>query len=202
MNNFDWKDNDPFMPDLKTADDYRNYIKAGGLALVESRIENVFSVKLCLLKEKISRLVSVEEGDPFLANVLWTSILVDTRAFFLESGRHPRNATLQNVYRARKREDLAEAIDKKFDVKVIEDESIRDIIKSWVDKRVVHMDWLWDDREVLITKQMEDLIYGNGMKSLREVLLEIIEEYDEFVVEFGKNTREQIDLFLEATTGT
>lgn len=189
------------MPNLKTAEDFRDYLKVGGIGIIEARIERAFSARLLELKEKITRLIAVEQADPFHENLLLTSILVDTRALFLESDRLQRNATLQNVYRARGMEERAYAIDSIFNEKVLHERSMKDIIKAWVDKRVVHMDWLWDDDEALIFDQIEALVFGSRIKSLFEVLLQLIEEYEALVAHFGKDIQEQLEKVLLAMTG-
>lgn len=201
MKDLGWQENNPFMPDLKTAEDCRNFITAGGLGMVEARIERAFSARFVDLKEKINRLAAEQRWDTFEANLLLTSILVDTRALFLESDRQKRNATLQNVYRARRMDVRADAIDAIFNENKIQGQSLKNIIKSWVDKRVVHIDWLWSEEEVIIFTQMESLIFGEAMKSLPQILLEIIDEYEDFVGRFGKDFQEQIGKVFEAMTG-
>ncbi len=201
MKELGWQKDNPFMPDLKTVEDVKSYLESGGMGAIEARIERAFSARFVELKEKISRLFAIEKADPFAANLLLTSILVDTRALFLESDRQKRNATLQTVYRARRMEERAEAVDAIFDEKVLQGKSMREVIKGWVDKRVVHIDWLWDDDEVLLFKQMESLIFETGMKNLLQVLLELIAEYEEVVIRFGENTQEQMDRVFRAMTG-
>ncbi|MBH3362207.1 hypothetical protein [Pseudomonas sp. URMO17WK12:I11] len=189
------------MPDLKTVEDFKRYLELGGIGAIEARIERVFSARFVELKEKILRLFAIEKADQFAANVLLTSILVDTRALFLESDRQKRNATLQTVYRARRMEERAEAVDAIFDEEVLQGKSMREVIKGWVDKRVVHIDWLWDDDEILLSKQMESLIFESGMRNLLQVLLELIAEYEEVVIRLGKDSQEQIDRVFRAMTG-
>lgn len=202
MKELGWSKDNPFMPDLKTVNDVRSYLNLGGFGAIEARIEQAFSARFCELKEKISRLSAIEHTDPFAANLILTSILVDTRALFLESDRQKRNATLQNVYRARRMEERAKAVDAIFDEEVFQGKSMREVIKGWVDKRVVHMDWLWNDDEVLLFSQMESLIFESGMKNLLSVLLGIIAEYEEVVFRFGKDAQEQLERVLKEMTGT
>ncbi|MDR2307953.1 MAG: hypothetical protein LBE53_12260 [Paucimonas sp.] len=201
MKELGWQKDNPFMPDLKTVEDFKSYLELGGIGAIEARIERVFSARFVELKEKISRLFAIEKADQFAANVLLTSILVDTRALFLESDRQKRNATLQTVYRARRMEERAEAVDAIFDEEVLQGKSMREVIKGWVDKRVVHIDWLWDDDEILLSKQMESLIFESGMKNLLQVLLELIAEYEEVVIRLGKDSQEQMDRVFRAMTG-
>lgn len=170
MKELGWKPGNPFMPDLKTANDAREYLKAGGIGVIEARIERAFSARFGDLKQKILRLTDIEPDDVFVKDVLLTSILVDTRTLFLESDRQKRNSTLQNVYRARRMEERAKSVDEVFDEKVLDGKTLREIIKSWVDKRVVHMDFLWDDDEVIHIKRIEWFIFGGGMNNLLFVL--------------------------------
>ncbi|WP_449405791.1 hypothetical protein [Massilia phosphatilytica] len=51
-----WDPNNPFTPLLKTADDAKSFIAAGGVACIESKIENVFGLRFDALKEKVRRL--------------------------------------------------------------------------------------------------------------------------------------------------
>ncbi|MCE0882885.1 hypothetical protein [Pseudomonas putida] len=201
MKELGWDKNSPFMPDLKTAEDFRRYLDLGGIRTIEARIERVFSDRFLELKDKILRLMAIEKFDASLANFLLTSILVDARALFLESSRHKRNATLQTVYRARRMEERANAVDAIFEEKVLEGKSMKEVIKGWVDRRIVHIDWLWDDEELLLFTQIEKLIFGSGMKNLLQVLLELIAEYEEVVVQFGENSQEQLYQMLKAATG-
>ncbi|PKG54471.1 MULTISPECIES: hypothetical protein [Halomonadaceae] len=201
MKELGWKYDNPFMPDLKTADDAREFIKAGGLGAIEARIERAFAVRFSDLKEKILRLSDHEIDDVLVANALLTSILVDTRALFLESDRHKRNATLQNVYRARRMDERARAVDAVFDEKVLDGMSLRTVIKSWVDQRIVHMDYLWDDNEVILFQRMETIIFGGRVNNLLLVLLNLIAEYEEVVSMFGENAQEQLFRVMRAITG-
>lgn len=200
MKELGWKKDSPYMPDMKTSEDFKRYLEYGGIGVIEARIERAFSHRSSELKEKIVRLLDIEEEDPFLANVLLTSILVDTRALFLESTHRKRNATLQTVYRARRMEERANAVDAIFDEKVLQGKSMKEVIKGWVDTRVVHIDWLWDEEENSLFREVETLIFKNKMKNLLQVLLELIAEYEEVVVQFGENSQEQLYQVLEAMT--
>lgn len=201
MKELGWQKENPFMPDMKTAADVKKYIVNGGFGLVENRVEKIFKSRIIELKEKILRFKSIGNSDVFLANLLLNSILIDTRALFLESDRHKRNSTLQNVYRARSLEDRAAAVDNLLDEKILNELSIRKIVKSWVDQRIVHIDWLWDDEEVKIFKEIEYFIFNDKVKNLNETLLKLISDYEEFISQYGDNTREQTELVMKAMTG-
>ncbi|MFU1518279.1 hypothetical protein ACM25P_07170 [Vreelandella alkaliphila] len=98
-------------------------------------------------------------------------------------------------------EERAKSVDEVFDEKVLDGKTLREIIKSWVDKRVVHMDFLWDDDEVIHIKRIEWFIFGGGMNNLLFVLLKLIAEYEEVVARFGENAQDQLHLVLSEMTG-
>lgn len=201
INDGKWQADNPFMPQLKTADEIRHHIAIGGIGAIESRIEAAFSARLKDLKEKIIRLESIEKNDLFLSNTLINSILVDCRALFFESGRLQRNATLQNVYRARRMDEKAEAVDEILNQEVIDGKSLREVIKAWVDKRIVHMDWLWDEQESAMLEDIKGLIFSEKLNGLFGILKGLVDEYEAIVGRFGKDAKEQFELTLRALTG-
>jgi len=99
---WDEENNNPFMPKLETREDFEVFQAAGGIGAIEGRIERAFKSRIDDLKEKIFRLNEMAETDMHLKNLIITSILVDARALFLEDEKLERNATLQNVYLARR----------------------------------------------------------------------------------------------------
>lgn len=201
LKNLGWQKNNPFMPDIKTADDFRKYIKQGGFGLIEKQIETIFRERLEGLKEKIIKLKSIGDSDKLVSNIIISSILVDTRALFLENERYKRNATLQNVYRARKMDSKAEDIDKIFDEKVFCELSLKEMVKEYVDKRIVHIDWLWSDEEEGISNKINHILFNDKGINLQVTLLKIIEDYMLFISQHGKDSREQLDLVLQWMTG-
>ena len=198
---WDTENQNPFMPNLKTVKDVMKFQAAGGIGAIESRIEKAFSLRLVELKDKINWLSSVAETDVRSKNLIITSILVDARALLLEHERHKRNATLQNVYLARRLDDRAAAVDTELDREVFPGKTFRQVIKLWVDKRVVHMDWMWDEDEASAFNDMERLIFNDGMNGLFGILLRFIDDYEDVVDRFGLNVREQLDRVTAAMTG-
>lgn len=201
MKNVKWDPNNPFMPLLRTTDDAKSFIAAGGVACIESKIENVFGPRLEALKEKIRRLRAAGDSNVFVKNLLVDSILVDCRALFLENKGRARNATLQNVYRARRLDEVATRVDKILSMSASSERTARDVIKTWVDKRVVHIDWLWDEEEERIFEDMKAFLFSSERGGLLELLDTLIEDYEKMRSTFGKNAREQIDMVLAVMTG-
>lgn len=200
MKNVKWDPNNPFMPLLKTSDDAKSFIAYGGVTCIESKIENVFGLRLDALKEKIRRLRAADASNVFVANLLVDSILVDCRALFLENKRYARNVTLQNVYRARRMDEEATRVDGILSMYVSPERTAHDVIKAWVDKRVVHLDWLWDEEEERIFQDIKAFLFNSERGGLLELLDTLIEDYEKMRSTFGKNTREQIDMVLAAMT--
>jgi hypothetical protein len=194
----------PYLPKFETAEEARKYIEDGGVAWVESRIEDSFAERLGCMKEKIVRLESLRNVDPFLSNVLVESILVDCRALFLERKKkdpaEDKNSTLQNVYRARGEEEKAKKIDDVFERKIL-DVSLKKIIKGWVDKRIVHMDFLKRPEENELFSIASAFIFSEDDSGMLPVLRAIVDEYEAFTGTRGPNMRAAIDRVLELLTG-
>jgi hypothetical protein len=78
-----------------------------------NRIEEVFYKKFLKLRQKINKVLKLSD-DLLDYDVYVDSILVDCRAIFLETKNRKSNSTLQNSYRARNLDDLANEIDEFF----------------------------------------------------------------------------------------
>jgi len=202
MKDLGWSDENgnPFMPKLKTRADVEAFQASGGIGAIEGRIEAAFRSRFDDLKDKIVRLNEMAETDMFLKNLLITSILVDTRALLLEDEKLERNATLQNVYLARRLVERAKNVDAALDREILPGKNFREIIKCWVDKRVVRMDWMWDEDEASAYMDMDEVFFSDGIYSFTAVLLSLIEEYEGVVARLGKNAREQMELAITALT--
>ncbi|WP_186139878.1 hypothetical protein [Burkholderia gladioli] len=193
----------PYLPKFKTKKEALEYIENGGVAWIESRIEDSFAERLRCMKEKIDRLENLRDDDPFLGNVLVESILVDCRAMFLERKKkdpaEDKNSTLQNVYRARGEHEKAEKIDKIFEKKIFE-VTLREIIKGWVDKRIAHMDFLKKPEESELFSRASAFIFSESDSGMLTVLRAIVDEYEAFTRENGPNLRAAIDRVMELLT--
>jgi hypothetical protein len=177
LKNVKWDLENPFMPLLTTAKECKDFIDAGGVACIESKIEDKFGHRLDALKEKIRLLRAVSAGEEFMGNFLVDSILVDCRALFLENDRYPRNSTLQNVYLARRMEEKASKVDEFLNSTALAGKTIRDVIKAWVDRRVVHIDWLWDEEDDQILEDMRSFLFDGETGGLLKLLDILIEDY-------------------------
>ncbi|QEI06313.1 hypothetical protein FXN63_11080 [Pigmentiphaga aceris] len=190
-----------FMAFLKTPEDFKRYFDAGGIGSVEARIERLFGTRLKALQRKVTILLECPADDGFTSDLLVDSILVDCRALFLEHPNQKKNATLQTVYRTRRMDEAAASVDSLFDTVVSDDQSVRQVLKAWVDKRIVHIDWLWEDEEEKMLANVKALLFGDGTVGLLEVLDRIVEEYEYVKLTFGENYRAQIDRAFELFTG-
>ena len=195
-----WQKENPFMPDMQTTEHFKEYIEQGGVGSIEGQIEAIFRRRLEDLQEKIIKLKSIGNSDKFVLDIITSSILVDTRALFLENERYKRNATLQNIYRARGMNDKADDIDRVFNEKKFCELSLRDVVKQWVDQRIVHIDWLWREEEDEASNKINAL-FSESESNLQTILLKIIEDYMLFISQYGKNKREHLDLLLQCMTG-
>jgi hypothetical protein len=164
-------------------------------------MEDLFGLRIDALKQKISLLRAVDAGEEFMGNLLVDSVLVDCRALFLEGDRYPRNSTLQNVYRARRMDARAQKVDEFLSTKMSAGKTVREVIKAWVDRRVVHIDWLWDEEEDQIFEDMRSFLFNDEKGGLLTFLDILIADYECVRLSYGRNSREQINNVLAALTG-
>lgn len=189
-----------YMDKIETREDALKYLKKG-MFYKQDRIEEIFNEKFIDLRLKILLVLENKLDDPLYYNVFLNSILVDCRAMFLENKRYKLNSTLQNSYRARRMDDFAQEIDELFDRTTSSGKTLKEVIKSWVDQRIVHFDYLESDDEQLITDDIKEVIDRETMGNLFHDILLIAMQYEEFKAAYGKNTTEQISKVLEALTG-
>lgn len=113
------------------------------------------------LKEKINYLNV--QNDLFLKNIFLESILVDVRAMLTESVKYKNNFTIQNDFRRFNKipdgyksrndnlEQIASEIDKYLETEILgeglmmQNISIREAIKFYVDKFIAHRDFISDE---------------------------------------------------------
>lgn len=202
MSNLGEKEN-PYIQKFKNADEVRQFIRRGGLFKKMNRIEEVFSDKLKIMNQKIHRIISGYFKDDELSyRVYVNSILTDCRAMFLENSRCKFNSTLQSTYRARGLEILANEIDEIFnEAHNPTGKQLREIIKSWIDKRVVHYDYLESEKEKEIREDIENILDQNSINNLFEKLIIISISYENLCDELGKNSEEQLEKTLSWLTG-
>ncbi|WP_375320629.1 hypothetical protein [Aliivibrio logei] len=191
----------PYIPDLKTKEEALEFFNKG-MFHVQDRIGMVFKQKFNMMRRKIHKVLDHDQPlDELSYDVYVTSILVDCRALFLESKYRKTNSTLQNFYISRGFEDLAESIDEKFVNKDIDGKKLGEIIKSWVDKRVVHVDYIDEELEVQNFDNVLSILRRDTVENIFVDLLLIAGEYEEFKQKYGHTMTEQMERFFEAMTG-
>lgn len=171
-----------------------------GIFYKQNRIEDVFYKRFVLLRKKIHKVLSGNTIDDLDYDVYVNSILVDCRAIFLENTRYKLNSTLQGTYRARHLDDFAKGIDEFFNREVIKDKSLKVIIKDWVDKRLVHVDYLEPEDEELIVENISSIIDRTTLNNIFVDMLVIAKQYESVRELYGKNAGEQIEKTLSWLT--
>lgn len=202
MQNKDVKDSSlpSYIPDFKNAEEAREFLQKGTFHM-QDRIGEVLEQKFQKMKLKINKILNHEDSLTELDyEVYATSILVDCRAMFLESKWRQSNSTLQNFYISRGFEQLADNINEQFVNKEIDGEKLSEIIKNWVDKRVVHFDYLDLESEAQHFEKILSILGKNTIENLFIELLKIAEEYELFKQTYGDSLTEQMDKTLEVLT--
>ncbi len=188
-----------YIDEIKTKEDALKLIEKG-MFYKQNRIEEVFNEKFIKLRKKIHKILENKIFDELEEDIYFNSILVDCRAMFLENKRFKFNSTLQNSYRARGLEEYANGIDELFDEKITDNKTLKEIIKDWVDKRVVHYDYLDEDEENLIHENVSSILDRKMLENLLTSILLIANQYEEIKKYYGKNTEEQINKVMLALT--
>ena len=189
-----------YLPELKTKDDVLEFIKKG-MFFKQKRIEEVFYRRFVSLRQKINKVLSDECLDDFDYDIYVNSILIDCRALFLENPRNKFNGTLQGAYRARNLDEYAKGIDEFFDREVVEGKSLKVVIKDWVDKMLVHIDYLEPEDENLVFENILLIIDRKTLSNIFHDILIIARQYEESRDLYGKNADEQLDRILSWLTG-
>lgn len=188
-----------YMEKIETKEDAIKILERG-MFYKQDRIEEVFYEKFVNLRKKIREVLENKLDDPLYYDVFVNSILVDCRAIFLENERYKLNSTLQNTYRARRLEDFAKGIDELFNREISNGNSLKEVIKGWVDKRVVHYDYLDLDEEDKIFDDISKIIDRETLGNLFHDILLIALQYEEVKKTYGQNTTDQISKVLEFMT--
>ncbi|WP_394209340.1 hypothetical protein [Enterovibrio calviensis] len=191
---------DIYMDEIKTTEDAIKHLQKG-MFYKQDRIEEVFYEKFIKLRKKIHLVLENKLEDPLYYDVFVNSILVDCRAIFLENERYKFNSTLQNSYRARHFDEFAQGIDELFNRTTSSGKTLKEVIKSWVDQRVVHYDYLEPEQENSIFNEIEEVIDRGTIGNLFHDILIVAQEYEKVKSAYGSNTTDQFNKILEAFTG-
>lgn len=189
-----------YLPELRTKEDALKFLEKG-MFFKQNRIEELFYRRFVSLRKKIHKVLANECLDGFDYDVYIGSILVDCRAMFLENTRFKFNGTLQSTYRARKLDEYAAGIDEFFDREVVEGKSLKVVIKDWVDKTLVHVDYLEPDDEHLAYENILSVIDRKTLGSIFHDILIIARQYEEVRELYGKNSEEQLNRTFLWMTG-
>lgn len=162
-------------------------------------LTNRFHEKFVSLRKKVHRVLDHEPSsilDDETYEVYVNSILVDCRAIFIENKRYKNNCTIQNYYKATNHPEFASSIDELFDRKVLNDISLREIIKSWVDRNLVHFDFISDEEEELYLKGVLTVIDRTTIDNIFIDIMLIADQYEKY----RKYLRERAYEVIEAMT--
>jgi hypothetical protein len=189
-----------YLEKMETKEDCLKVLEKG-IFFKQNRIEEVFYQKFVKLRKKIHRVLSDECADELDYDVYVNSILIDCRAIFLENPRFKFNSTLQGSYKARRLDDYAKGIDEFFDREVVDGKSLKVVIKDWVDKRLVHADYLEPEGEESVTDNILSILDRATLGNIFHDILLIANQYEEVRKLYGKNAEEQLEKTLAWMTG-
>lgn len=163
-----------------------------------SLLANRFHEKFSSLRKKVHRVL---DNDPSSMlddayEVYVNSILVDCRAIFIENKRYKKNCTIQNYYRATNNPEFATSIDELFDRKILNDISLKKVIKSWVDKNIVHFDFISNEEEDVYLKGISAAIDRATINNIFIDIMLIAKAYENY----RKNLREHAYAVIETMT--
>lgn len=188
-----------YMGETKTKEDALRQLEKGFFNKPD-RIADDFHEKFLKLRKKIHKAID-GDLDTLDYDVYVNSILVDCRAMFLENAKYKLNSTLQNMYRSRNFNNYADRIDDFFNKKFTNDKTLKEIIKTWVDQRVVHYDFFEIEEEEKIFDDISLIFDRSTINNLFDQIIIIAISYEEFREQHGKNMSEQLDKTLKAFTG-
>lgn len=166
-----------------------------------SLLNRRFREKFVTLRRKVHRVLDRDPKtnlDDESYDVFVNSILVDCRALFIENSRYTKNCTIQNYYKATKHPEFAKAIDDLFDKKISTGISVREVIKIWVDKNIVHFDFIGEKEEMEYMNNVLSVIDRSTIDNIFIDILLIAQQYEEY----QKYLKKLSAAVLEAMTGS
>lgn len=144
-----------------------------------SRLLSRVDEKFARLRRKVHRILE-NKLDEEAYSVFVESILVDCRALFIENSRYKTNCTLQNFYRATNHPEYAEGIDKYFDSATSNGVNLREVIKTWVDKHIVHFDYVNKEAEDAALQGVSRLLDRQTINNLFVDIMLFARHYEEY----------------------
>ncbi|WP_336046157.1 hypothetical protein [Solibacillus ferritrahens] len=156
-----------------------------------SEYNKIFNEKKAFLKAKIEKFKSLKPGS-FEYSCYMDLILVDVRAMLLENDRYAKNYTIQNHFRRfteKGKQSLlnkvADNIDEYLKIELIEGLSIKESIKFYVDKFLVHFDDVnshdFDKKEEIIQSLINNEVYN--LQAIVENVLEYADSAQSIIIE-------------------
>ncbi|MFM4743965.1 hypothetical protein ACEUDH_10175 [Aeromonas dhakensis] len=195
----DKKRTSKYLGKIETKEELLNALDKG-LYYKQNRIEEVFYRKFSILRKKVHKVLEEKDISELDYEVYVNSILVDCRALFLENARYEFNSTLQSTYKARDLEQYAKSIDEFFNQEISKGMTLKTVIKDWVDKRVVHVDYLDAEDEEIFIENIHSILDDETINNIFMYILIIASQYEEVREKYGKNAEEQMERTLAYLT--
>jgi hypothetical protein len=148
-----------------------------------SLLKRRFHEKFATLRKKVHRVLDRDQNtklDDESYDVFVNSILVDCRAIFIENSQYKKNCTIQNFYKATNHPELASSIDDLFNKKTNAGVSVREAIKGWVDKNIVHFDFIDQKTEQEHLDNVLSVIDRSTIDNLFVDILLVAHQYEEY----------------------
>ncbi|MBB3118032.1 hypothetical protein [Pseudoduganella violacea] len=154
------------MPDFDHLDDFSVLLRR-------------FDEKFTKLRKKVHRVLE-NNLDEQSYDIYVNSILIDCRALFIENIRYKHNCTIQNFYKVTQQPDFAQAIDAHFDGLTSGGLTLREVIKSWVDRHLVHFDFVDEKTEQAHFDDLASVLDRRTIANLFVDILLIAQQYSEY----------------------
>jgi hypothetical protein len=155
-----------------------------------------FDEKFVKIRNKVHRVLE-NNLDEESYDIYVNSILIDCRALFIENDNYKDNCTIQNFYKATNHPEYAKSIDEHFNRKISENVTLRKIIKNWVDKHLVHFDFVDVKAEQAHFSGVNSILNRSTIDNLFIDILLIAKQY----VEYQSFLRQGANAVIEAMTG-
>ena len=164
-----------------------------------SRLTRRFHEKFVSLRKKVHRVLDNDPAtrlDDESYEVYVNSILIDCRAIFIENKRYKKNCTIQNFYKATDHPEFADSIDEFFDRSIGNGPLLREIIKNWVDRNLVHFDFIDGAEEQESLNGILSIVDRTTIDNIFIDIMLIAQQYNEY----RSYLREQSHAVVEALT--
>lgn len=127
--------------------------------------------------ELVVKAIKEAGGNDSVSKVCTRYYLSHLRAIMVEDENRKKNSTIQNYLKLYKREDLAEEVEDLLQIRIAESMTLRDLIKTIVDRQIAHYDAV-SKEEIKFKEDLERLFLEEGPIPLTQ----FVEYIEEFVV--------------------